>query len=61
MNSKKSLEYIKKFVEIKAEKKFSNYLNNKDIVRVRKILEERNEKEEKKFTFTIGDVNAYLG
>lgn len=61
METKRSLESIRKFVKETTEKNFQDYLGNHEIIKVKKILDEKSNKEEKKFTFTIGELNAYLG
>lgn len=61
MEPKRSLESIRKFVKETTEKNFQDYLENNEIIKVKKILDEKSNKEEKKFTFTIGELNAYLG
>jgi hypothetical protein len=61
MKDKKSLKEIKEFIEKTAEDKFENIFKNTEIQETKKLLEKKSASPEKDFTFTIGEVNAYLG
>ena len=61
MKNKKSLEEIKKFIEKTAKDKFENIFKDSEIQETKKLLEKNSSSKEKDFTFTIGEVNAYLG
>lgn len=59
--SKMTMGEIQKFVEKSAEKEFGSFLNNEKINEIKKILDKSSSKESPEFTFTVGNVNAYLG
>lgn len=60
MDEKKRLNEIKKYIKIKAIEQEKLYSSEKYKM-VKKILEKKESKKEEEFTFTIGEVNAYLG
>jgi len=61
MKKIKSLSSIKNFVENESKKNFPDFNKNLKINRVKKTLEKISKSEEKKITFTVGELNAYLG
>ena len=62
MKKKKSLKEIRKFIEKTAKDKFEDIFKDKEIQETKKLLEKDTHlKNEIDFTFTIGEVNAYLG
>jgi len=62
MKSKKSLKEIKEFIEKTAKEKFEDIFKDTEIQETKKLLEKNlSSINENDFTFTIGEVNAYLG
>lgn len=60
-DNNKSLTDIKKFVEESAKSEYKNYYEDKKIREIKRILEKSSSTESEDFTFTVGDLNAYLG
>jgi hypothetical protein len=62
MHTDKSLEEISKYINQKASeiKKLQNIEKSKKIQKIKKLLNNQN-LNKPDFTFTIGDLNAYLG
>lgn len=56
-----SAEEIKKFVEKTSKDRFSHFTNDSKIVEIKNLLEKAEKNEENEFTFTVGNLNAYLG
>ncbi|HPC36118.1 MAG TPA: hypothetical protein P5268_05145 [Candidatus Marinimicrobia bacterium] len=52
---------IKKLIEQESKNNFKMYYSDKNIQEVRDILRKFNDSTKEEFTFTVGDVNAYLG
>lgn len=61
MINKNNLIDINKFIKQVAEKEFQSYFENKEIQKIKEILNKKNQQKGKSFTFTVGDINAYLG
>jgi len=61
MKNKKSLKEIAEFIEKTANDEFENINKDLEIQEVKRLLEESSSSKENNFTFTIGEVNAYLG
>jgi hypothetical protein len=61
MKDKKSLKDIAEFVEKNAKDEIENFENKSEILEVKKLIEESSSPGKNDFTFTIGEVNAYLG
>ena len=61
MKEKRTLEEIRKFVEKTAIDQFSEYMNNKKVLEIKDKLKNASQQSEKEFTFTIGEMNAYMG
>ena len=61
MKNGKNLEEIADFVRKEAESQPHDRQIANDIKEVRKLLEEFSNRDEKNYTFTVGEMNAYLG
>lgn len=61
MKDKKSLKEIVEFVGKTAEDDLEYFANRSEILEVKKLIEESSLPSQNDFTFTIGEVNAYLG
>jgi len=61
MKNKKSLKEIAEFIETTENDEFENINNDLEIQEVKRLLEESSSSKKNDFTFTIGEVNAYLG
>ena len=61
MKNSIKIEEMKEFIEKKVHKHFDSFNNDKDIQLIQSLLQNQIEKEHEDFTFTIGDINAYMG
>ncbi|NQS89086.1 hypothetical protein HQ584_04790 [Patescibacteria group bacterium] len=61
MKESKHLEETAKFVERTAEDHFNSFYNDKEIQLTKKLLEKHSIPINEDFTFTIGELNTYLG
>jgi|GEM_PF-1349134 len=52
---------IKEFIEKKSKENFNSFYNDKKIQKVKNTLSKCSETTPDQFTFTVGDINAYLG
>jgi len=52
---------VKEFIEQKSKNHFKSYYSDKNIQEARDILQKYSKPTPEEFTFTVGDVNAYLG
>ena len=50
-----------KFIEKEYQKSLSKLASKEEYLKVKKLLEKTDSKKEEKFTYTVGEVNAYLG
>ncbi|MDY6854518.1 MAG: hypothetical protein SWO11_07390 [Thermodesulfobacteriota bacterium] len=58
---KKSLQQITEFVDKKAKEQLSESPKRDEIIRAKAALKKYSSKPTKEFTFTVGEINAYLG
>ena len=58
---KKNMQQISEFIDNKAKKQRIKISNLDKFLKAQKNLKRYATKTEKSFTFTVGDVNAYLG
>lgn len=61
MIDKKSLKEIAEFVGKTEKDELEKFVNKSEILEVKKLIEESSSPGKNDFTFTIGEVNAYLG
>ena len=57
----KNMQHIAEFVDKKANKQLSKSPKLDEIMRAKEILKKYSTKQKKDFTFTVGEMNAYLG
>jgi CO dehydrogenase/acetyl-CoA synthase gamma subunit (corrinoid Fe-S protein) len=57
----KSMQYIAKFVEKKANEQLSTSPKIEEILKAKEALRKYSSAPIKEFTFTVGEVNAYMG
>lgn len=55
------IEEQAKFIEKEYQKNLEQLESKEEYLRVKKLLEKVSSSNEKKFTYTIGEMNAYLG
>ena len=58
---KKSLQQISKFIDKKAKEQFSESQKIEEIMKAKAALKKYSSKPTKEFTFTVGEINAYMG
>ncbi len=58
---KKSLQQISKFIDKKAKEQFSESQKIEEIMKTKAALKKYSSKPTKEFTFTVGEINAYMG
>jgi len=70
MNNKKKIDdnqkvaeiiVIKEFIEQKSKENYKGYYSDKNIQEAHETLKRYNKPSPDEFTFTVGDINAYLG
>ena len=52
---------VKEFIEQKSKDLFKSYYFDRNIQEAKDILQQYSKPTQEEFTFTVGDVNAYLG
>lgn len=52
---------VKEFIEQKSKDLFKSYYSDRNIQEAKDILQQYSKPTQEEFTFTVGDVNAYLG
>lgn len=58
---KKSLQQIAEFIDIKATKQLSESQKIEEIMKAKAAMKKYSSKPTKEFTFTVGEINAYMG
>ena len=58
---KKSLQQIAEFIDKKAKEQFSESQKIEEIMKAKAALKKYSSKPTKEFTFTVGEINAYMG
>lgn len=58
---KKSLQQIAEFVDKKAKEQLSESPKIDEIMKAKVVLKKYSSKPTKEFTFTVGEINAYMG
>ena len=58
---KSDLKKIADFVNEKAKEQLSAHPKEKEIILAKKNLKKYSTNQEKEFTFTVGEINAYMG
>ena len=58
---KKSLQQIAEFVDKKAKEQLSGSPKIDEIMKAKAVLKKYSSKPTKEFTFTVGEINAYMG
>ena len=52
---------VKEFIEQKSKDLLKSYYSDRNIQEAKDILQQYSKPTQEEFTFTVGDVNAYLG
>jgi hypothetical protein len=58
---KKSPQQISEFIDKKAKEQFSESQKIEEIMKAKAALKKYSSKPTKEFTFTVGEINAYMG
>jgi len=58
---KKSLQQIAEFIDQKAKEQLSESPQMDEIIKAKAALKKYSSKPTKEFTFTVGEINAYMG
>jgi hypothetical protein len=58
---KKSLQQISAFIDKKAKEQLSESQKIEEIMKAKAALKKYSSKPTKEFTFTVGEINAYMG
>jgi len=61
MDNPKKMEEMVRFVEEKAQESFGGFGNDTNIQLIQELLKKESEGDLEDFTFTIGEINAYMG